>query len=140
MLMAKCMLDRHLSYQSALIKCRPMLDSKGTAAGEVIAKMTVEDVQNAVAQEEAREASLRQGNSMPPVACSSGAHKFLSAVRTSCRSMGHTPEAAEYARRKCFALQDFYGMHSLFVTTSPDDECSFRVSLYANAAIEVSLS
>ena len=139
-LIAKCMLDRHLSYQSALLKCRPMLDSEGTAAGEVIANMTVEDVQNAIEQEETREKILRQGNPAPPIVGTSSAQKFLRAVRTSCRAMGHTPEAAEYARRKCFALQDYSGMHSLFVTTSPDDECSFRVSLYANAATEVSLS
>ncbi len=45
--------------------------------------------------------------------------------------MGHTDEAAKYARRCCFATLDYYGLNSLFLTTTPDDECSFRVRLYA---------
>ena len=54
-----------------------MLDSEGTAAGEVIANMTVEDVQNAIEQEETREKILRQGNPAPPIVGTSSAQKFL---------------------------------------------------------------
>jgi hypothetical protein len=56
---------------------------------------------------------------------------FLKGVATTCRSMGHTEEAAKYARRCMFAMLDRFGLNSLFVTTSPDDECSFRVRLYS---------
>ncbi len=49
----------------------------------------------------------------------------------SCKAMGHTDEAAKYAWRCCFAMLDYYGLNSLFLTTTPDDECSFRVRLYA---------
>jgi hypothetical protein len=28
-------------------------------------------------------------------------------------------------------MLDHYGLNSLFLTTTPDDECSFRVRLYA---------
>lgn len=52
--------------------------------------------------------------------------------------MGQTHEAAQYARWKCFALQDFNGMHNWFLSMSPDDKCSFRVRLYANAGEVVS--
>ncbi len=45
--------------------------------------------------------------------------------------MGHTDEAAEYARLCCFAILDYYGQNSLFLPTTPDDECSFRDRLYA---------
>jgi hypothetical protein len=45
--------------------------------------------------------------------------------------MGHTDEAAKYARHCCFAMLDHHGLNSLFLTTTPDDECSFRVRLYA---------
>jgi hypothetical protein len=49
----------------------------------------------------------------------------------SCKAMGHTDEAAKYAQHCCFAMMDYYGLNSLFLTTTPDDECSFRVRLYA---------
>jgi hypothetical protein len=52
--------------------------------------------------------------------------------------MGHTKEAAEYARRKCFALQDYNGIHSLFATITLDDKVSRWVFLYANAGEPVS--
>ncbi len=55
---------------------------------------------------------------------------LLKAISTSCRAMGHTEEAAKYARRCCFAILDHYGLKSLFLSTTPDDECSFRVRLY----------
>ncbi len=56
---------------------------------------------------------------------------FLKGVATTCRSMGHTEEAAKFARRCMFAMLDHYGLNSLFVTTSPDDKCSFRVRIYS---------
>jgi len=55
---------------------------------------------------------------------------FLKGVATSCRSMGHTKEAAKFARRCMFAMVDNFGLNSLFLSTTPDDECSFRVRLY----------
>jgi hypothetical protein len=45
--------------------------------------------------------------------------------------MGHTDEGAKYARRCCFAMLDYYGLNNLFLSTTTDDECSFRVRLYA---------
>jgi hypothetical protein len=45
--------------------------------------------------------------------------------------MGHTDKAAKYAQRCYFAMLDYYGLNSLFLTTTPDDECSFRMRLYA---------
>jgi hypothetical protein len=45
--------------------------------------------------------------------------------------MGHTDEASKYARHCCLAMLDYHGLKSFFSTTKPDDECSFRVRLYA---------
>jgi hypothetical protein len=56
---------------------------------------------------------------------------FLKGVKTSCRAMGHTKEAAKHARRCMFAMLDYFGLNSLFLRTTPDDECSFRVRLYS---------
>ncbi len=44
--------------------------------------------------------------------------------------MGHTEQAAKDARRHCFAMLDFFGLNNQFMSTTPDDECSFRVRLY----------
>ena len=129
-LLSYSILNRILSYKSALIKCRPIVDDNGTAAAEAIAKMTVSQIEAAMKQDEDGTPVLEQNNSH--------ATTFLKAVSTSCRSMGHTKEAAQYARRKCFALQDYFSMHSLFFTITVDDECSFRIRLYANAGEKVS--
>ncbi len=56
---------------------------------------------------------------------------FLKGVATTCRSMGHTEESAKFARRCMFAMVDHYGLNSFFWSTTPDDECSFRVRLYS---------
>jgi hypothetical protein len=60
----------------------------------------------------------------------SNTNSLLKAISTSCRAIGHTKEAAKYARRCCFAMLDHYGLNSLFLSTTPDDERSFRVRLY----------
>jgi len=58
--------------------------------------------------------------------------ELMAGVSTSCKSLGHSPESAKFARRCCFALVDYFGLNSLFLTISPCDECSFRVRLYAH--------
>jgi len=63
---------------------------------------------------------------------------FLKAISTSCRAMGHTQEAANFARRCMFAMLDYQGLNSLFLFTTPDDECSFRVRLYCKPQVWVS--
>ena len=120
-LVANYLLGRILSYESAKIKCRPKLDEDGTAVGDEIGKMTIEEIQAAAEDEHHK----NNGNGVK-----GRAKMFLKAVSASCRQLGMSEEAAKSARRKCFALQEYYGMHSLFVTITIDDECSFRVRLY----------
>ena len=55
---------------------------------------------------------------------------FLNAISTSCKVMGHAEQAAKDARRHCFAMLNYFGLNSLFLSTTPDNECSFRVRLY----------
>ena len=52
---------------------------------------------------------------------------------------GHTEQAAKDARWQCFAMLDFFGLNSLFMITTPDDECSSRVRLYCKPHNWVSL-
>jgi hypothetical protein len=37
---------------------------------------------------------------------------LLKAIKTSCKAMGHTDEAAKYARHCCFAMLDYYRLNS----------------------------
>ena len=143
-LLVNHMLNCILSFKPAVVKCRPIVDNQGTSFGDAIANMTIDDIKEAV-DEEAKTDRLKSNcrangkeNFNGARQSATSAQKFLKAVRTSCRSMGHMKEAAEYARRKCFALQDYFGMHSLFFTITPDDECSFRIMPYANAGRVVS--
>ncbi len=55
---------------------------------------------------------------------------LLKNISTSCRAIGHTEEAPKYARRCCLTMLNHYGLNSQFLSTTPDDECSFRVKLY----------
>jgi hypothetical protein len=55
---------------------------------------------------------------------------FLKAISTTCKDMGHTEQTAKDARHRCFAMLDYFGLNSLFLSTTPDDECSFRVRLF----------
>ncbi len=64
---------------------------------------------------------------------------LLKTITMSCRAMGHTEEAAKYARQKHFAMLDYFGLNILFLTTTPDDECRFRVRLYTKVQNWVSL-
>ena len=50
---------------------------------------------------------------------------FTKTIATSCRALGHTPEAAKLARKRSFAMLEHLGMSSLFLTVLPSDECSF---------------
>ena len=91
----------------------------GVTLGETLSRFTNENFMNASPTNEAMESLLK-------------------AITTSCRALGHTPEAAQFARKCYFALIDHFGLNSLFLSITPDDLCSFRVRLYANAAKFVS--
>ena len=88
--------------------------------------MTANDIKDA-----AIDLSSKQQNNLPLHSTSSAA-SFLKSVSTSCKVLGHTTEAAKDARRKVYALTEYFGCHSIFFTVTPDDECTFVVRMYAN--------
>ena len=61
------------------------------------------------------------------------AQNFLKAVETSCRPIGCSNEAADYARKKYMSPWNHFGPPSIFVTISPCDFVSFRMKLYATS-------
>jgi hypothetical protein len=107
--------NRQMSYVSGVMTCRSTVN--GVSLGDRLSRLTTEDLQ-LVTNENTK--NLNENTK-----------GLLKAISTSCKAMGHTDEAAKYARRCCFAMLDHYGLNSLFLTTTPDDECSFRVRLYA---------
>jgi hypothetical protein len=112
-----------MSYMSGVMTCRSSVD--GIPLGEKLSILSTGDFEKV---DEHNFDTL-----------DSNTKAFLKAVKTSCKSVGHSEEAAKYARRKCFAMLDMFGLNSLFLTTTPDDECSFRVRLYTKPQNWVSL-
>jgi hypothetical protein len=106
--------NRQLSYISGVMTCRSTVN--GVSLGEKLSKLTVQDLEK-----------VRENNTDNLHDNTQG---LLKAISMSCKAMGHTDEAAKYAQRCCFAMLDYYGLNSLCLTTTPDDECSFRVRLY----------
>jgi hypothetical protein len=115
--------NRYMSYKSRVMTCRLSVD--GIPLGEKLSTLSTEDL------EKVDEHNFHT--------LDSDTKGLLKAIRTSCRAMGHTEEAAKHARRKHFAMLDYFGLNSLFLSTTPDDECSFRVRLYTKPKNWVSL-
>lgn len=115
--------NRYMSYKTGVMMCRSSVD--GTPLGETISTLTSTD--------------LEQIRSNKTDCLNTNTQSFLKAISTSCRSMGNTPEAAKFNRRKMFAMLDYFGLNSLFLTTTPDDECNMRVRLYSDSGSWVSV-
>ena len=114
--------NRQMSYLSGVMTCKTNVN--GISLGQRLSTLSIQDLEK-----------IKENNTSDLNQETQG---LLKAISTSCKAMGHTDEASKYARRNCFAMLDFFGLNSLFLTTTPDDECSFRVRLYANPNIWVS--
>ena len=91
--------------------------------GRKVSKLTTHDIIKAVkAHKDGEKCNYKDGGQY-----------FLKAVETSCRPIGHSNEAADYARKKYMSMWNYFGAPSLFLTISPCNEVSFRMKLYATA-------
>ena len=120
-LIIKNMLDRHLSFIPAKVRCRGITD--GTSLAEKVSQLTRKDI-----EEVAEKGEEYTGP----------ASSFLKQVSSSCKAMGHTAAAAKDARRTILALSDRHGMNTCMLTVTPNDEMSFAVRLLAMPGVEVS--
>ena len=123
------MLCRSASFTTGLIKCRS--DFQGVQLGEKLSNLSIDDIKRA----STRLSSLQSDNQT--IHSHTDAESFLKSVTSSCKSIGHTAEAAKDARKKCYAMADRFGPHSLFFTITPDDENSFRVRMFANQGNQI---
>ena len=108
---------RILTYKSGVMICRSQ--KNGVSLGETLSKFTTKDFSANGSNNQAMDTLLKT-------------------VTTSCRALGHTPEAAQFARKCYFSMMDHFGLNSIFWTITPDDLCSFRVRLYVKAGNFVS--
>jgi hypothetical protein len=106
--------NRQLSYKTGVMTCRSTVD--GVPLGEKLSTLSTED--------------FEQINDNNNDDLNATTKSFLRAISTTCKAMGHTEQAAKDARRRCFAMLDFFGLNSLFMSTTPDDQCCFRVRFY----------
>jgi hypothetical protein len=106
--------NRQMSYKTGVMTCRSSID--GIPLGEKLSTLSTED--------------FEQINDNNNDDLNATTKSFLRAISTTCKAMGHTEQAAKDARRRCFAMLDFYGLNSLFMSTTPDDECNIRVRFY----------
>jgi len=114
---------RQISYQSGVMTSRSSIGGK--SLGEQFSEIPVEDLQAAADENNPQESPM--------------VSKLMKSIKTSCKALGHTPDAAKFARRCCFSMQDLYGLNSVFLTITPDDECNFRIKLLTRPGEEVSL-
>ncbi len=105
-----------MSYKSGVMTCRSNVG--GVTLGEKLSMLSTESFEKIHV--------VNNTNNLDETT-----KGFLKGVETTCRCMGHTVEAAKFARRCMFAMLDYFGLSSLFLSTTPDDECSFRVCLYS---------
>ena len=111
------MYNRILSYRSALLTSRNRIN--GSPIGDKLAEFKASDFRG-------------KGSEATDI--------LLKAVETSCRALGHTPEADKHARQNYWAMNDHFGLNSVYATITPDDLCSVRVRLYANPEKAVSFT
>ena len=109
------MYNRMKSYINGVMTCRTNID--GITLGDRISNISMKDI------EQIKDEKTDHLNKTTK--------EFLRAIKTSSAAMGHTPEAAKYARRDAYTMLDYFGMNGLFVTTTPDDECNMRVQIFS---------
>ncbi len=106
--------NRQMSYMTGVMMCRSTVD--GVPLGEKLSTISTED--------------FKQINDNNNDNLNATTKCIIRTKSTTCKAMGHTEQAAKDARRRCFAMLDFFGLNSLFMCTTPDNKCSFRVRLY----------
>ena len=113
---------RQVSYQSGVMTSRSNV--RGESLGERFSKIPVEELQAAADENDPQTSDMVKN--------------LMKSIFTSCKALGHTPEAAQFARRCCFSMQDYFGLNSVFITITPDDENNFRIKLLTRPGEEVS--
>ena len=112
------MWQRMESFSKCIISCKSSF--KSSTLADALSQITQDHVETAARHildgEETENETLK---------------KLFKSIKGQCSSLGHSNEAASFARHKLFSLWHYFGAPAVFFTITPCDECSFRVRLYA---------
>lgn len=111
------MYGRIQTFRSGIMLCRSQRN--GIQLGETLSQFNISDIPT-------------DGST------NASTDRLLNAINTTCRALGHSPEAAKFARKCYFAFMDHWGLNSLFLSVTPDDLCNFRIRLYVRPESYVS--
>ena len=112
------MWQRMESFTKCIINCRSKF--KDSTLADSLSQLTQNQVQRAAKQ-------VLKGETTD----NETLKKLFSSIKGQSSALGHSNEAASYARHKLFSLWHYFGPPAVFFTVTPCDECSFRVRLYA---------
>ena len=116
------MFQRAQTFQKSIITCQSKLSL--SALGDKLSTITKEQLDSVTKQ-----VLDGRGNNTSNATM----NQLFSSISANCKSVGHSNEAAAVARKKCFATWQYFGPPAVFATTSPCDENSLRVRLYATS-------
>ena len=103
LLVAVHMYHRILSFETGFLKCKATFD-KDHCLAEKVSKLTTQEIIRAVkAHKDGKRCDYKDGGQY-----------FLKTVETSRRPIGHSNEAADYARKRYMAMWTYFGAPSLF--------------------------
>ena len=118
------MWQRMESFKKCIISCKSSF--KSSTLAECLSELTKEQVETAARHildgEETENETLK---------------RLFKSIKGQSASLGHSNEAATFARQKLFSLWHYFGAPAIFFTVTPCDECSFCVWLYARPDIRV---
>ena len=117
-LVVAAMHNRMSAFNSGFIKAKSKFDGAEVASN--VSQLSMKEVEEAAKR---KDSNLR---------VSGPANQLLNSISASCRPVGHSNEAAAEGRKKFFALSDYFGESSIFLTVTPDDENSFRVKMFSS--------
>ena len=112
------MWQRMESFKKCIVSCKS--DFKSSALANALSQLTQNQVEEAAKK-------ILDGEKTDNEALS----KLFKSIRGHTASLGHSNEAASFARQRLFSLWHYFGAPAVFFTVTPCDECSFRVRLYA---------
>ena len=108
----------HMAENKVIQKC--IISRKSNFKSSTLSELTQEQVETAAKHilngEETENETLK---------------KLFKSIKGQTASLGHSNEAASFARQRLFSMWHYFGSPAVFFTVTPCDECSFRVRLYA---------
>mmetsp|Transcript_8806 Transcript_8806/g.14245 ORF Transcript_8806/g.14245 Transcript_8806/m.14245 type:complete len:508 (-) Transcript_8806:717-2240(-) len=121
------MMNRIRSFTTGLVTCRSLGLGGDLTSAESISTLTDQQIKRAAE------------NITKNVEDNSVAAQFLRRAETSCRSIGYTAAATRANWRLMYGLTDRFGTAHIFFTISLCNECSWRVRVWANAGMTMTM-